>query len=69
MGMLRRLFQDESAQATTEYMLMLAVAITIAVAMIKKVLQPAYDRLKVALADQLEKNLFGGNMHSLKVGH
>jgi Flp pilus assembly pilin Flp len=64
----RRFIQDESAQATTEYMLMMAVALAITVALIKNFLKPTFERLRVALANQVEKTLFSGDMHRLNIG-
>ena len=49
---------DERAQATSEYILMLAVLVSLALVVLKKGLQPLYERIQRVLIERLEKGTF-----------
>ena len=66
---MRRLLRDESGQATTEYILMIVMALVLVLSVIKKFIQPTLDRLKTQITTQLENTLFGGgDFHRLRIG-
>lgn len=64
----RRFFREESAQASVEYTLVLAIVVGLVLILIKKLLQPAFATLRVSLSNRIEKTLFGGDLHRLKTG-
>ena len=49
-----RFWQEEEAQATTEYVLILAVLVSIAILLIRDLIRPVVDRLGDSLSKQIE---------------
>jgi Flp pilus assembly pilin Flp len=63
------LLRDEGGQATTEYLLMVVIALAMVVTLIKKLIQPTLEKLSARLSSQLQNTLFGGaNFHQLRIG-
>ncbi len=54
----RRFLQEEAAQATSEYIIMLSVLVAIAVVVLKKGLQPLFARIQQDLVRRLEQGTF-----------
>lgn len=50
----RRFVEEEVAQATTEYVLILAVLVSIAILLIRDLIRPLVDRLGESLSNQIE---------------
>jgi Flp pilus assembly pilin Flp len=65
---MKRFLQDEEGQATAEYILMLSIVAILTLAMLRKWIKPMLDRAESAVARNLEKKLFGGDLHSLRFG-
>jgi Flp pilus assembly pilin Flp len=61
------LWNDEQGQATTEYILILAVVITFLISMIKKFIRPAFARLAQGMSQRIEKQFFGANLHQFRI--
>jgi len=60
-----RFFADEEAQATTEYILILAVLVSLAILLVRDLIRPILaqftDNLSTIITEQLFKD--GGSMH------
>ena len=56
------LWCDDRAQATTEYILMLAIAVMLFMLVWKQLLKPMYDKLQDTLSKRFQ-NLFGTDFH------
>lgn len=55
---LRRWFRDESAQATTEYILILSVIVSIALLVIRDLVQPILKAFTDHLSKNIEEKMF-----------
>jgi len=65
----RSLLLDEAGQASTEYMLMLAIGMAMTISVIKKFIQPYLAKLADTFSAQMQNALFNkANMHSLHIG-
>lgn len=65
-----RLFEDQSGQATVEYILMLFIAVAMAASVIKHFIQPYMATLADSFSAQITSTLFNkANLHSLRIGH
>ncbi len=51
-------FNDESGQATTEYILMLAVVVSLVSIVVKQLIGPTYQRLRVSVGRSIDNKLF-----------
>ncbi len=60
--------RDEEGQATTEYILMLSIAVMMAVMVMKKLIGPVYAKLAGAVSNSLQNKLFNTNLHVFKIG-
>jgi Flp pilus assembly pilin Flp len=62
---MRLFFADEDGQATTEYILILAVLISLAILLIRDLIRPIMARFTDDLSKIITERLFknGGNMH------
>ncbi|OFZ20566.1 MAG: hypothetical protein A2X94_11115 [Bdellovibrionales bacterium GWB1_55_8] len=58
----RRIWADESGQATTEYILMVALAVTLALMVIREFIKPVLERMTSSLVEKMERGFFG-NLH------
>lgn len=58
---------DEEAQATTEYILMLSIVTSFAVLIIKNLIKPAMKKLTGAVSKQLNNLLLGADLHTFRV--
>jgi Flp pilus assembly pilin Flp len=66
---MKRLLRDESAQATTEYVLMVSIMVGLTVLTIKKLIQPSLTKLQAALSARMQNILFGGaGFHHIRIG-
>ncbi len=64
MTRMRSFHRDETAQATTEYILILAVMVTIAIVLVRDLLRPILARFTESISDAIEKGMFQpGRMH------
>jgi hypothetical protein len=63
------LVQDESAQATTEYILMLLAAVSFFMILYTKLLSPIVFAMKDTIGQQIQTTFFGGDFHHLNIGH
>jgi Flp pilus assembly pilin Flp len=67
--LLRACFEDESGQASVEYMLMLSIAMAMAISVVKKFIQPYLAKMADTFSTQMQNALFNkANMHSLRIG-
>jgi hypothetical protein len=64
----RRCCEDESGQASAEYILMLAVGIAMAITLVRKFIRPVLARLADAFSAQLAELFSKDNLHTLKFG-
>jgi Flp pilus assembly pilin Flp len=64
---LKRLFADTDGQASIEYVLMLAIAVSLAVLVMRKLLKPLFGKLNEVLAKRMEGMLSSGNLHQIKL--
>lgn len=64
---LRNLIRETSGQATTEYILLLAVVMTMLLFLIKKLIQPYLIKLRDALAERFNSTLFGADLHRIRL--
>lgn len=62
---------DEEAQATTEYILILAVLVTLAILVVRDLIKPAMKFTTDHLTDAINTKLFkeGGSMHQSPFKH
>lgn len=60
---MNRLWREEEGQATTEYILLLAIIVGMLVTLLKKLIAPAYSKLLLAMSNQIEKKIFGVDLH------
>lgn len=58
---------DEQGQATTEYILMLAMAVSLCLFVIKKFIRPAFEKLSSTLDKIIQRKLFGANLHQFRI--
>jgi len=58
---------EESGQATTEYILILAVIMGFLVSIIKKLIQPIFSRMASAMTQRIQNQFFGANLHKFRV--
>lgn len=64
-----RLLDDEGAQATTEYILMLSIIVMICIGILKKILTPLFSKITKNLMKSLDGLLFApGAFHSFPIG-
>lgn len=66
---LRKWFsRDEKAQATFEYILMIAIAVILAVLVIKNLIVPTFNYLSNRVGDLVQRTLFNQkNMHQIRL--
>lgn len=65
---LSRFLKSEEAQATTEYMLILSVVATLLIALVNKLIKPAFAKLSDSISNSIQKQLFGMDMHTFRIG-
>ncbi|MEK7691621.1 MAG: hypothetical protein AAB425_11440 [Bdellovibrionota bacterium] len=59
----------QNGQATTEYILLLAVGVTLALMVIKNLLVPAYETLQGKIGPAIERRIFNPkSFHQLRIG-
>jgi hypothetical protein len=68
-GLPMKLLRDERAQATTEYILMLMVAVSFFMLLYTKLISPVLSTLGTTISQQIKANIFNGNFHQLNIGH
>jgi hypothetical protein len=61
------LYQDEKGQATLEYVLLLSIAVSSFMIVLKQFLQPAFAKLSQSLTSLIEKQLLGADLHTFRV--
>jgi Flp pilus assembly pilin Flp len=64
-----RFLRDESAQATTEYILMLVAALSFFMLLYSKLMSPVVLALQAKIGQQIQTSFFNGNFHQLNIGH
>jgi hypothetical protein len=62
------LIRDQKAQASAEYILMLALAVSFVLILVKKLLEPAFAKFSAALQKKFDDFLGGADLHHLKIG-
>ncbi len=67
MRMMMKFLNDESGQATTEYILMLSIMAGFAVMIIKNFIQPTYQKLSARMSSLIEQKFLGMDMHTFRV--
>jgi hypothetical protein len=60
-------YQDENAQATVEYILMMAIAVTFVLTFARRFIKPFYEKLENAISSRWEGLFQSGNMHRFKI--
>lgn len=68
MAFLRKFWEDEQAQATTEYILMLIAALSFFMMLYAKLLKPIVLNLGTTISSQIQSSFFGGDFHHLNIG-
>ena len=63
-----RIVWDDDGQATTEYMIILATMVTLALLLITKLIRPAFKMLISSVQNGLDNALFGANLHTFPLG-
>lgn len=65
-----RFLSDEDGQATTEYILMLAIAVAAAIVLLNKFLRPSFAKIENSLRRKIESEIFpsGNALHQLPGG-
>lgn len=58
--------RDETAQATTEYILLLTIAMSFALLVLNTFIKPAYQKLEKQLSERLDRAL-GGKAHCFPI--
>ena len=66
-SLLKRALQDESAQTTVEYMLLLVISVGLGVVVIQKLIRPIFLRASDVFSKKLEKLLGGSQLHYFPV--
>ena len=66
-GLVNRLVGREDAQATTEYILLVAIAVFLVLLVLKKVVLPVITAIKTNLGKKIDQSIFGADMHKLKI--
>jgi Flp pilus assembly pilin Flp len=67
---MKDLFYNEQGQATTEYILVLAVAISLFMIVFNQLLKPFFTQIKTQLTQSFQNRLFSsGNLHHFPVSH
>ena len=62
------LSQDDQAQATTEYIIMLSLVVVLAIAILRNFLAPQFKKLNETLVKKLNEGLFQkGSMHRIRL--
>ncbi|MBS1961498.1 MAG: hypothetical protein JST04_04735 [Bdellovibrionales bacterium] len=63
---MREFLADEKAQATTEYVLILAVLVTLAILVVRDLIRPILARFTDSLSKTITEKMFkdGGTMHT-----
>jgi Flp pilus assembly pilin Flp len=62
------LWREQSGQATTEYVLMLAVSLAVGIIVIKNFLQPMAKRIQDYAVGRMNSLLFGADLHQIRLG-
>lgn len=57
----------ESGQATSEYILLLAMILVMVLLLANKFIKPMAEKLTNSVSQQIEKTLFGTDLHRLKI--
>ena len=63
--MMRSFFVEENAQATTEYVLILAVLVSLAILLVRDLIRPILARFTDSLSNAINEQMFkgGSSMH------
>lgn len=63
-SLLGRFLTEDSAQATTEYILILSVLVGIAIVLVRDLIRPVFAKLTDTLSKMVEEKMFQpGSMH------
>ena len=69
MTFIAKLFESEEAQATTEYIMILAMAVSFVVLVTRNLLKPFFLKYSTKLAKSFDDRLFSpASMHSINIG-
>jgi len=68
LGFFRRLSREENGQATVEYMLLLAVVVSIAIYALKKIGKPLFLRISRAVDGQIKDFFKPSKLHYFRIG-
>ncbi len=60
-------FTSRSGQATSEYILLLAMIVVLVLLLANKFIRPMAERLTNVISQQMEKTLFGRDLHRLTI--
>ena len=60
---------EETAQATTEYILVLAVVVPLLLMVIKKLIQPGFESLTLYVDNLIQKKLFAADLHTFRISN
>jgi Flp pilus assembly pilin Flp len=59
--------KDEEGQASTEYVLMLSIVVSLTLFVVKNFIKPTFEKLSRVLSNTLQNQLFGANLHVFRV--
>lgn len=61
------LLHNENGQATTEYILMVAIVVGFVLFFVRTFIRPAYAKLRKALSANINNALFGADFHRFNI--
>ena len=64
-----RFYSDEEGQATTEYILVLAMIMGFLVMTIKKLITPAFAKFSSNITGLMDQRIMKADLHCFRVGH
>ncbi len=64
---LTQLYKEETAQASTEYILVLSIVVGLLMILLNKLIKPTYAKLLTTLSRQIQAQLSSANLHSFRI--
>jgi hypothetical protein len=61
------LFIDEGGQATTEYLLLLSITVSLLMTVIKVFIKPTFTKLMSAVENNIQNKLFGADLYTFRI--
>lgn len=64
---LKALLRDDSAQATTEYVLLLSIVTAFVLILANKLIKPVLGKAMESIAKKMDDAMFSGDLHQLRI--